>query len=162
MFLAFSVEGDNATVEEVEGDGDTGVVLYAVPIVRMSVDILKDHDRLFVALQKQVVIVGLDGHEGYIDICGLFYQHGLTAACLEIFTIAQPIDNSGWLSLINQSEIEASQLATYPVIVLSQRLVGIVGPRFVDNISLKAIVRRRLDAEASAMTNSAEPNECLL
>jgi hypothetical protein len=44
MFLAFSVEGDNATVEEVEGDGDTGVVLYAVPIVRMSVDILKDHD----------------------------------------------------------------------------------------------------------------------
>ena len=101
MLAAFWVKDDDATVEEIESNGDALVVLYAVPVVGMAVDILKDHHRLFVTFLEQTVVISLDRHEGHIDIGCLIYNDGLTTTGLEILTIAQPVNNSRWLSFVD-------------------------------------------------------------
>jgi len=161
MFLSFGVEGNDATVEKVEGDADTRVVLNTVPIVWMAVDILKDDQGLLITLLEQAMVISLDGHKGHIDIGSLINHHSLTTSCLEVVAITQPVNDGGGLSVVDKPEIESSQLATHPVIILSQLLIGIVRPRLVDDIPLEAVVCRRLDAEASAVTNTTEPNTCL-
>ena len=128
MFLAFGVEGDNTAIEQVKGDADTRVVLYAVPIVRMAVNVLKDYQGLFVALLKQAMVVGLDRHKSHVDIRGFIDHHSFAAACLQVITITQPVDDGGGLSFVDKPEIESSQLTTHPIIILSQLLIGIVWP----------------------------------
>ena len=161
MFLAFRVESDDATVEKVKGDADTWVVLYTVPIVKMTVNILKDNQGLFVTLLKQAMVVGLDRHKSHVDIRGFIDHHSFAAACLQVITITQPVNDGGGLSFVDKPEIESSQLTTHPIIILSQLLIGIVWPRLIDDIPLEAIVCRRLDAKASAVANTTEPNACL-
>ena len=161
MFIAFGVEGNDATVIEIKGNCNTRIMLDAVPIVRMTVDILKDHHRLIVALLKQTVVISLDRHKSHIDIYGLIHYDCLTATSLKIVTIAQPVYNGDRLSLIDQSEVKLSQFSSKAVITLPQLLIGIVWPRLIDDVTLKAIVSGRLDTETSAVTNATEPNECL-
>ena len=128
MFIAFGVEGNDATVIEIKGNCNTRIMLDAVPIVRMAVNILKDHHRLIVALLKQTVVISLDRHKSHIDIYGLIHYDCLTAASLKIVTITQPVYNGDRLSLVDQSEVKLSQFSSKAVITMPQLLIGIVWP----------------------------------
>ena len=162
MFLSLGVEHDDATVIEVEADGDALVVLDAVPVGRMAVDVVKHHYRTFVALLEQPLIVGFHRHKCQIYVDSLIAEPCLATSRLQIIMEAHPVDDGLGLHLVGYPEIEQSQFAAQPVVAFSQLGIGIIRPMLVDDVSDKPIVGRRLDAETSAMPDSPKPDESLL
>ena len=93
MFYALWVEHHDAAIVKVKGKGNPRIVLYAVPILRMLVDILKDNNRLVVTLLKQVVIVCFDGHNGQLHLLSIIDDACRTTACLQIIMKTHPVNN---------------------------------------------------------------------
>ena len=162
MFCAFWVEQYDAAVVKVKGYRSPRIVLNAMPVFRILVDILEDDDRLVITLLEQTMVISFNGNDGHVYFLSLIHDICRLTACFQIILEAHPINNSTGLSVVGKAKIETSQLTAKPAISLPQRLIGVIRPMLIDDISHQPVIGRRLNAEASAVVDSAKPNESLM
>ena len=92
-----------------------------------------------------------------LDLRNVWLKLHLTASCLPVGLVVVKQHCRG-LPPVGQSEIQAPQLAPLPVI-RGECIVGIIRPMFVHYIADEGIVRGRLNTEAPALMDSAQPYE---
>ena len=150
--MSLLVKKDDTTIVKIESHPRTGIALYLMPEVPVAKDSFYHKNRLAVHLiiysRHLLAVVSTQRHPSQFDMSHLVNHLRLSASrqpeCFIIVTL-----HLGRLTPIGKSEIEFAQLAPHGILRhCIQLLIGIVGPMFVNHITDKSIVGRRLNAEA--------------
>ena len=165
MSGSLGIEEGDATIVEVEGDGDALTTAYSAPGIRAMADVLDHKYGIRAAAVEQLANAGRSGGEDEgrrVSGRELMANDGLAASCPEVFIVAQQINYRPGLQVVGQAEIQPSQLTTQGAVIESCLPISIVWPMLIDHISHKAIVGGRLYAETPTVAYAPQPYPCLM